>query len=101
MATPISWVHLMWKPDADSDTFRIGSAYHDPTGGQWTSFLADANNVPTIRDLIDNGNPSELKIGDQIWIEPGTKTTLYSDAADRIGDTFLLPDSRQRLQHPC
>ena len=91
MATPIAWVQLMWKPDANSDSFRIGSAYHDPDGGQWTSFLTDANNVPTIRDLIDNGNPTPLKIGDQIWIEPGTKTTLYGDAATRIGDTVLLP----------
>jgi Flp pilus assembly protein TadG len=91
MATPISWVNLMWKPDANSDTFRIGSAYHDPDGGQWTSFLTDANNVPVIRDLIDHGNPSDINIGDEIWIEPGTKTTIYGDAADRIGDTVLLP----------
>ena len=90
MATPIGWVQQMWNPDADSATFRIGSAYHDPDGGQWTSFLTDANNVPTIRDLIDNGNPTPLKIGDEIWIEPGTKTTLYDYAASRIGDTMLL-----------
>ena len=100
MATPISWVQHMWKPDADSDSFRIGSAYHAPDGGQWTSFLTDANNVPTIRDLIDHGNPSELKIGDQIWIEPGTKTTIYSYAATRIGDTVLLPVVGERLRHP-
>ena len=81
----------MWKPDANSDSFRIGSAYHDPDGGQWTSFLTDANNVPTIRNLIDHGNPSEINIGDMIWIEPGTKTTLYGDAATRVGQTVLLP----------
>jgi Flp pilus assembly protein TadG len=91
LATPISWVKKMWKCDADSAPFRIGSDYHDPNGGQWTSFLIDANNVPTIRDLIENGNPSEVNIGDNIWIEPGTKTTIYSDVATRIGDTVLLP----------
>jgi Flp pilus assembly protein TadG len=91
LATPISWVNLMWKPDANSDTFRIGSSYHDPTGGQWTSFLIDANNVPTIRQLINSGNPGPLTIGDQIWIEPGTKTTIYSDAAAKKGSTVLLP----------
>lgn len=91
LATPISWVKKMWDPNADSAPFRIGSDYHDPNGGQWTSFLTDANNVPTIRDLIANGNPSEVNIGDKIWIEPGTKTTLYSDVASRIGDTVLLP----------
>jgi len=91
MATPISWVNQMWNPNANSASFRIGSSYHAPDGGQWTSFLIDANNVPIIRDLINNGNPSEIKIGDEIWIEPGTKTTIYSDAATRIGDTVLLP----------
>ena len=91
VATPISWVRKMWKDNANSDSFRIGSSYHSDEGGQWTSFLLDVNNVPTIRDLIDNGNPTPLNIGDPIWIEPGTKTTLYSEAATRIGDTVLLP----------
>ncbi len=91
LATPISWVKKMWKSDANSDTFYIGSDYHSPDGGQWTSFLTDANNVPTIRDLIDHGNPSQVNIGDNIWIEPGTKDTLYSEAATRKGNTVLLP----------
>jgi Flp pilus assembly protein TadG len=91
MATPIGWVQLMWNPNADSADFRIGSAYHDPTGGQWTSFLVDANNVPTIRNLIDNGNPTPLKIGDEIWIQPGTETNLYDYASSLIGKTMVLP----------
>lgn len=60
--------------------FKITSSYH--TGpceaGQWTSFKEDVNNVPAVRDLIANGNPTPLSVGDSIWIEPGTKTTLYS-----------------------
>ena len=40
---------------------------------------------------MESGNPGPLQIGDMIWIEPGTKTTLYSEAATRIGDTVLLP----------
>lgn len=91
VATPISWVQQMWNPNADGASFRIGSSYHSPDGGQWTSFLTDANDVPTIRDLIDNGNATPLNIGDDIWIEPGTKTTLYNEAATRIGETVLLP----------
>src|SRR5262249_34379777 len=56
-------------------SFRIGSAYHygPSEAGQWTSFAVDSNNVPTIRDLIANGNPTALNIGDSIWIQPGTK----------------------------
>jgi Flp pilus assembly protein TadG len=90
MATPITFVNQLLGENP-SPSFRIGSSYHDPTGGQWTSFLTDANNVPTIRQLIDSGNPGPLKVGDQIWIEPGTKTTLFNEAVNRIGETMVLP----------
>jgi Flp pilus assembly protein TadG len=90
-ATPITWVQQHWNDDPPTP-FRIGSSYHADEGGQWTSFLLDANNVPTIRNLIDNGNPTPLKVGDQIWIEPGTKDTLFSYVADNlVGKTALLP----------
>jgi Flp pilus assembly protein TadG len=79
-----------WNQEPYSEIY-IGSSYHDTDGGQWTSFLIDANDVPTIRDLIADGNPSTLKIGDNIWIEPGTKTTLYDDAATKIGQTVIVP----------
>lgn len=77
-------------------TFRIGSSYHYPTtdAGQWTSFELDKNNVPTVRDLIANGNPTPLGVGDDIWIEPGTKTTLYSsvlDYATNVSRDVVLP----------
>lgn len=62
---------------------RIGSSYHylNCESGQWTSFGLDVNNTPAVRDLIANGNPTPLGIGDNTWIEPGTKNTLY-DALD-------------------
>ena len=90
MATPETWVKQNWDK-VPPVTFRIGSSYHDPDGGQWTSFLVDANNVPIIRELIDNGNPTPLLIGDHIWIEPGTKTTLFEYASSQIGQTVLMP----------
>jgi len=72
-------------------TVRIGSAYHYPNSmaGQWTSLALDRNDVPTIRDLIANGNPTPLGIGDNIWIQPGTKTSLYKDVP--VGTDVLLP----------
>ncbi len=90
LATPETFVKTLWAMDPPP-TFRIGSYYHDPTGGQWTSFLTDANDVPTIRALIDSGNPGPLKVGDQIYIQPGTKTTIYNEAVTRVGDTVVLP----------
>lgn len=59
--------------------FRIGSSYHYGScdSGQWTSFGLNVNDVPTVRNLIENGNPTPLGIGDDTWIQPGTKSTLY------------------------
>jgi len=89
-ATPLSWVTEHWDDDPPT-SFRIGSTYHSEDGGEWTSFLIDANNVPTIRDLIENGNPTPLSVGDNIYIQPGTKSVLYSDLSVDIGKVGLLP----------
>ena len=51
-------------------------------GGQWTSFKLDTNNVPNIRTLISEGNPTTLAIGDMTWIQPGVQATIYSSAND-------------------
>ena len=48
---------------------------------QWSSLLTDKNDVQTFRDLVRDRNPVDLSIGDKIWIEPGSKTTLF-DAVD-------------------
>ena len=44
--------------------FKITSSYH--TGpceaGQWTSLDIDSNNVPTIRNIITNGNQGKISI---------------------------------------
>ncbi|RJF97085.1 pilus assembly protein TadE [Noviherbaspirillum cavernae] len=68
---------------------RIGSSYHYPNceSGQWTSFTQDVNDVPTVRDLINNGNPDPLSIGQDTWIEPGTKSSLY----DTLDDKYPTP----------
>jgi hypothetical protein len=89
-ATPISWVRAHWNDDPPT-SFRIGSTYHSEDGGEWTSFLIDANNVPAIRNLINEGNPTPLTVGDDIYIQPGTKSVLYSDLAVDIGKIGLLP----------
>ncbi len=65
--------------------------------GQWTSFLINADDVPTVRGLIVSGNPSPISIGDSIWIEPGVKTTIYSDVP--VGATIVVPVAQRIDAH--
>ena len=96
-----------------SQPFNIGSDYHYPdldTGnnevaGEWTSFFDQANDVPTIKNLINGSNPSPISISQliqcvsDIWVQPGTKNSLYNDVAnvpnlvkaDGTGKTVFLP----------
>lgn len=70
------------RPPAEwPNPININSPYGpggaDCFSGQWTSFKLDSNAVPTIRDLMLNGNPDPLATGDDIWIQPGAEATLY------------------------
>lgn len=88
----------MANPDAP-ETFKIGSDYHydDVEAGQWTSFFDVHNDTTTIRDLLYQGNPDPIRIGDlirvlaDIYIEPGTKTALYNDVKNFIGKNVWVP----------
>ena len=71
--------------------FHIGSSYHygPCDSGQWTTFDVNANDTQTVENLIANGNPTSLSIGDNTWIEPGTKTAVYG--AVTVPSQVLLP----------
>ncbi|WP_429473312.1 pilus assembly protein TadG-related protein [Paraburkholderia sp. WSM4175] len=86
------------QPKVDPSTnqpyeFEVGNGQSygsSCTAGQWTSFTTNASDVPTIRDLITNGNPTALSIGDNIYIEPGVKTTIYGNVPSG-GITVVMP----------
>src|SRR6185312_10046237 len=48
-----------------------------------------ASHRSTVANLIANGNPTSLSIGDNTWIEPGTKTAIYG--AVTVPSQVLLP----------
>lgn len=80
------WDTAAGKPKIDPATgkpyvFKIGSAYHYPpcSSGEWTSFQVDANSVTAIRELISNGNPGSLSVGQSVWIQTGAKSALYGN----------------------
>jgi Flp pilus assembly protein TadG len=90
------WNASTGQPKIDPSTgktyeFMIGSAYHyGPCDtGQWTTFDVNANDTPTVENLITNGNPTSLSIGDNTWIEPGTKTAVYGTVT--VPSQVLLP----------
>ncbi|MDB5774077.1 MAG: pilus assembly protein TadE [Herbaspirillum sp.] len=82
------WDSSTNQPKIDPSTgvayeFQIGNGQPYPAGSscaasQWTSFLIVANDVPTIRGIITNGNPVPLSIGTSIYIQSGIKATIYS-----------------------
>jgi hypothetical protein len=47
--------------------------------GSWSTFTIQANDTLTIIELMSTGNPTSLAIGDNIWIPPGAKTSIYND----------------------
>jgi len=61
--------------------FKVTSSYHTNgcEAGQWTSLEKDSNSTPTILDILNNGNSADIAVGANIWIQTGTKTTLYAD----------------------
>ena len=64
---------------------------------QWSSLLTDKNDVPTFNALVKDRNPVALSIGQKIWIEPGSKSTLFdtvddcSAANDKTCEYVTLP----------
>lgn len=95
------WDSATGEPMIDPSTgqayqFQIGNGqlYRDScSAGQWTSFLINADDVTTVRGLIQNGNPTPLSVGDSIWIEPGVKDTVYSSVP--VGTTVVVPVAAQ------
>lgn len=87
--------------NSPSEVVSIGSAYHyeddpynDLVAGQWTSLTEYAiNDAKHMKDLIKNGNPNPLSVGDQIYIEPGTMAVGYHKnyMGLYVGKDIVLP----------
>jgi len=82
------------SPKLDSSgqpiTFKIQDPYPDAScySGEWTTFDTVSNNVPDVIELMEKGNNTAITVGDPIWIQPGTKTSLYKEASKHIDETF-------------
>jgi Flp pilus assembly protein TadG len=92
----IFWDKTLNKPKIDPATgnpfiFRIGSSYHYGAcdSGQWTTLLVDNNSAAYEKNLVVTGNPTPVSIGDNIWIQPGTETSVYNVVP--VPSVALLP----------
>lgn len=61
--------------------FKIGSLYQydQCESGQWSSLSIRAPGANAIEDLIENGNPIPMSVGDEAWMQSGVKNSLYAD----------------------
>ena len=78
--------------------FQLGTkTYSSCASGGWTSLNVDSNSTSVIQNLMVQRNPIALSIGDLIWIEPGSKTSLNttvngcSTAGDKTCQYVLIP----------
>lgn len=70
---------------------RIGSQnrYGSCDSGQWTTFDVVDDSVTGVRNLLANGNPVRMSIGDATYVSTGVSTSLYSNVV--FPKTYLVP----------
>ncbi|WP_291915514.1 TadG family pilus assembly protein [Limnohabitans sp.] len=83
--------------------FKIGSIYHydNCESGEWTSLDTQASGANAIENLIEEGNPISMSVGDAAWMQTGVKTSLYTDvkkcsaAGNRKCEFVVVPTLQQ------
>ena len=72
------------KPQTDA-TGLICGVFHDTNVQNmcWTAF-SDKTNNPLLKDVIDDGNAGEVKAGDKVDIDNGTKTSVLDYLRDKM-----------------
>jgi Flp pilus assembly protein TadG len=67
-------------------SFKVGS---ESSNGQWTSFLVNSSGASDIKTLIDQGNPTPLQDGNQIYIQSGVVASNYGNVP--VSKTVVIP----------
>ena len=79
--------------------FKIGSVYKysNCDSGEWTSLDTRFSGANTIEQLMAQGNPVSMSVGDMAWIQTGVKASLFTDvkkcsaAGDRQCEFVVVP----------
>ena len=96
---PVYWNATTGEPTNNPKTglpyeIVFDSSYHTTnncTYGEWTSLLNSNTSASTAESMITSGCGCILSTGDNIYIDTGTKASLYKTAASLIGQTVLVP----------
>jgi hypothetical protein len=59
----------------------------------WSTFKVDDNSNAYTKSLIENGNPTDLYIGDSVYLQPGVRAVDYgpNEMGKFINQTVVLP----------
>ena len=72
--------------------FKLGDG-NDADDTMWSTFKVDSNSNDYTKELILNGNPDPLYIGDSIHLQPGVRAVDYgpNEMGKFINQTVVLP----------
>jgi Flp pilus assembly protein TadG len=60
--------------------------------GQWTTFAEKISSAKEVRkELLTGGNPVQLAVGDNTWIQPGVRESVWMDAEILKGRDIVVP----------
>ena len=83
-ALPQTYVRPHWS-DNPPTTFTVGSAQHDSSGGQWTTFENTGQvGASTVSGYVINGNDVAIGVGDPIYIQSGEDNSVYKTVCDQL-----------------
>ena len=59
----------------------------------WSTFKVDDNSNAYTKELILNGNPTDISIGESVWLQPGVRAVDYgpNEMGKFINQTVVLP----------
>ena len=74
--------------------FKIGEESSDPSinDTMWTTFKVDSNSNDYTKELILNGNPEPIYIGDSVYLQPGVRAVDYgpNEMGKFVNQTVVL-----------
>jgi hypothetical protein len=86
---PVPSTSPFYNP-ADPYELRVGSQYQYGScySGQWNLFDTSDNSTTAVLDLLLNGNPRTMRVGDLTFIDGGVKAALYDSVI--VNRTYLV-----------